>query len=151
MEYGTGGHISYKQHICLLAPNALSEKIFVFLWFWLVFLMIIVIANLILIIFLAFKSKTIRRWYLKKAVESSKLSNKIFNDKDGLNKELKKLHFGQILFLYFLGRNVDFSIFMDILQEICNCNTKTAYSLTEEMSVTDDLSRSTTYGETEGK
>merc|ERR1712018_968106 len=35
---GGGGFVDNKHNLCILAPNALSEKIFAFLWFWMIFL-----------------------------------------------------------------------------------------------------------------
>ena len=44
-HYGTGNEIEVKNNICLLSANVIIEKIFVFLWFWIVFLIISSILN----------------------------------------------------------------------------------------------------------
>ena len=35
-----------------------------------------------------------------------------------MDKELEKFHFGQFLFLYFLGKNIDYTTFRAILKAI---------------------------------
>ena len=40
-RFGTGGHQENVNAICILALNIISEKIFVFLWFWFVLLAIV--------------------------------------------------------------------------------------------------------------
>ena len=59
--------------MCVLAPNALTEKIFVILWFWYGLLALITGLNLLLIISMVFPSAFIRKWYLARAVHSKKV------------------------------------------------------------------------------
>ena len=33
-QYGPGGDVQISQHLCLLAANVATEKVFIFLWFW---------------------------------------------------------------------------------------------------------------------
>ncbi len=62
-----------KRYICVLAPNIISEKIFVFLWFWYCALALIGVANAILVLSMAFKSGGIRSFYMMRAVFSRKV------------------------------------------------------------------------------
>ena len=32
--YGAAGGVNNRDYVCVLAPNIISEKIFIFLWFW---------------------------------------------------------------------------------------------------------------------
>ena len=73
----TGGPDS-KNHLCVLAPNALSEKIFVILWFWYIMLFLITSLNLILIISMMFPSSSIRKLYLTRAVLTRKVILRFF-------------------------------------------------------------------------
>ena len=39
-QFGSGGEIEERYFLCLLGTNRITEKIFVFIWFWLIFLLI---------------------------------------------------------------------------------------------------------------
>ena len=101
-----------------LAPNALSEKIFVFLWFWLMFLMVLLSLNLISLFAMIVKSSHIRKIYLSKATKNVKDIHQVFNDNLDFNRALRKMHFGQMLFLYFFGRNVDYIVYEKVLEDL---------------------------------
>jgi hypothetical protein len=72
-SFGFSGQVNKGNYICVLAPNALSEKIFVILWFWYGLLALITGLNLLLIISMVFPSAFIRKWYLARAVHSKKV------------------------------------------------------------------------------
>ena len=44
-QFGDGGKLETSNHLCLLATNTIIEKIFVFLWFWLIFLLLASFIN----------------------------------------------------------------------------------------------------------
>ena len=46
-KYGHSGTLEKHDALCVLATNIINEKIFVFLWFWLIFLAVITILYLI--------------------------------------------------------------------------------------------------------
>lgn len=71
--FGSGGHLTEDSFLCVLAPNIISEKIFVFLWFWYTILGIICVLNLILIMLMVFKSSRIRSYFIMRAVLSKKV------------------------------------------------------------------------------
>lgn len=71
--YGKGGHISETEYLCVLAPNIISEKIFVFLWFWYLLLAAVGITNLVLILAMACRSGRVRILFLTRAVFSRKV------------------------------------------------------------------------------
>ena len=70
---GIAGGPNLGNLLCVLAPNALSEKIFVILWFWYGILALITSLNLILIISMMFPSSFIRKLYLARAVLTRKV------------------------------------------------------------------------------
>ena len=72
-SFGLAGGQNLENHLCVLAPNALSEKIFVILWFWYGLLALITGLNLLLITSMMFPSAFIRKWYLARAVQTKKV------------------------------------------------------------------------------
>ena len=115
---GTGATLNSKNSICVLAPNALSEKIFAFLWFWMIFLAGLHIFHIFINLSLALHSRHLRRSFLISAVMDRRLKS-VLKEGSGLEKKLKKMNFGQILFLYFFGRNVDYNVYRCVLEKLC--------------------------------
>ena len=70
---GLSGLTNIDNPICVLAPNALSEKFFVFLWFWYHFMIVVVGTNLMLVIAMMFKSTTIRKIYASRYIFKEKM------------------------------------------------------------------------------
>lgn len=124
-SYGMSGEINLSNTMCVLAPNALTEKIFVILWFWYGLLALITGLNLLLIISMVFPSAFIRKWYLARAVHSKKVRGVSLDNK--LDEKLAKMKFGQFLFLYFLGRNVDYVTFKKVLEALAVQKTGDIY------------------------
>ena len=63
---GTGGGTNKKGALCVLAPNALSEKIFVFLWFWYHFMIVVTGINLMVVIGMMLQYVKIRNLYVSR-------------------------------------------------------------------------------------
>ena len=70
---GLSAGVNIDNPICVLAPNALSEKFFVFLWFWYHFMIVVVGTNLMLVIAMMFKSTTIRKLYASRYIFKQKM------------------------------------------------------------------------------
>ena len=81
--YGMTGLTDVTNLVCVLAPNALSEKLFVFLWFWYYFLSLVLFINLLLVVALMFKSVAIRKLYASRYIFNKKMP------KDGEKFHLK--------------------------------------------------------------
>lgn len=139
-SFGLAGGENLGNLMCVLAPNALSEKIFVILWFWYGLLALITGLNLLLIISMLFPSAFIRKWYLARAVGSKKVRGVSLDNK--LDGKIAKMKFGQFLFLYFLGRNVDYVTFKKVLEALAD--QKTSDQKTSETYAMEKLSESAT-------
>ena len=75
IKYMGGGGGTHEQHFyCVLAPNVLSQYIFLILWFWYGFLLIIHLINLFLVIGMMCNSANLRAIYLTRAVGSRKVT-----------------------------------------------------------------------------
>ena len=68
----SGGNNEHS-YLCVLAPNALTEKIFVILWFWYGLVALITSINLITIICMSFNSSFIRNWFLSRAANTTRV------------------------------------------------------------------------------
>ena len=115
-SFGSGGHIKETSDTCIMALNTVSEKVFVTLWVWYLLLIVVNVCNLIVIVLMAVKSNTIRKLFIRRSAGSKKTGSDL--RQTNLDRALNKYDFGQFLFLYFLGRNVDYSTFKAILTAI---------------------------------
>jgi len=112
-EYGSGGYIQWHVYLCLLASNVITEKVFVFLWFWLFFLLIISTGVFIYLSLLLFSSNvTVRNYFLSFAVKVRpknfwKRDDKSAKEERRLGDYLRKIPAPNFLFLYMLAGNVD--------------------------------------------
>jgi len=113
-KFGAGGDLDVHDYLCVLAPNILSEKIFVFLWFWYGLLLFVGVLNLLTILLMAIKTVRIRSLFMMRAVFSGKIRQHV-RSSDRLRAEIERMHFGKFLFLYLLGRNVDFYVYKRVL------------------------------------
>ena len=118
---GGGGLVDDKNNLCILAPNALSEKIFAFLWFWMIFLAGLHIFHIFINMSLVLHSRHIRRSFLITAVMDRRLKSSL--KENALDHMLKKMNFGQILFLYFFGRNVEYNVYRCVLKKLAEIET----------------------------
>ncbi len=72
-KFGSGGGIENQELLCVMAQNIISEKIFVFLWFWFVILASLDILNILSYILMIFKVAFVRKVFLARAVGSRKV------------------------------------------------------------------------------
>ena len=73
--YGTGGSWVPDTHnyFCVLAPNVISQYIFLILWFWYGFLLFINTVNLLRTLLMVLRFTIIRNLYLMRAIGSTKV------------------------------------------------------------------------------
>ena len=88
-QYGEGGAPKIINYLCMLNTNVIIEKIFVFLWFWLVFLLISSILNFLYhVLFMVSKNEVIRSQFLAFTTHTS-IKNLQVRVDDG-NREKEK-------------------------------------------------------------
>ncbi len=105
--FGSGGKVQEDSSLCVLAPNIISEKIFIFLWFWYFLLLAIAVPNLVLVLLMALRSIRIRSYFLTMAVFSRQVRRYVYKS-SSLRGEIESMPFGKFLFIYLLGQNVDY-------------------------------------------
>ncbi len=77
---GQGGALETIHHYCILPANAVSQYIFLFLWFWYTIVLIINFLNLIRVVLMSLKFGKLRSLYLTTTVFSTKVRvHSIFN------------------------------------------------------------------------
>ena len=78
ISYGSGGEWQKINTKCVMALNAVSEKVFVILWFWFLLLIVINLVNMILLVLMAVKSHGIRKLFIRRAAGSKQVSSVLF-------------------------------------------------------------------------
>ena len=128
-QHGTAGHYETRLYMCILATNIVTEKVFVFLWFWLIFLIINSACVALYYGLLLFSNNEgVRYYFLAFAVKTTRKKIR-YDDKHGtleqeisegkkVNKYLSKLPSTNFFFLYCLANNVDYSTLQDILRGV---------------------------------
>ena len=108
-KYGPSGTIQTHDSICVLPINIINEKIYVFLWFWLIILSFISIVGLI--------SHVVSM--LIPQITKMNLKSRAMNRKD-VNLDDLGRHFeiGDWKLLYILGTNMEPLVFGEFLQEL---------------------------------
>ena len=77
-SFGSGGGVQKKNTKCVMALNAVSEKVFVILWFWFLLLTLINILNMIILVLMAVKSHGIRKLFIRRVAGSKQVSSVLF-------------------------------------------------------------------------
>ena len=121
--FGTAGHVQSTQYMCLLATNIVTEKVFVFLWFWLLILLILSSGVILYYCMMLFSRSNQMRNYLLAftvRVRVSKLRIRETDEKDKGNvvKYLRALPSTNFFFLYMLASNVDYRCLQYLLREL---------------------------------
>ena len=70
---GSGGKKNIHNFYCILAPNVLSQYVFLILWFWYVVLLIINVLNLVMNVLMVLRIGRLRNAYLMRVVGSTKV------------------------------------------------------------------------------
>jgi hypothetical protein len=108
-KFGTSGNIEKHDALCILPLNIVNEKIYIFIWFWLLFLGIVtslIIAYRIVIVF----SPYIRAFVLRLRYKRVK--------KECIDTIIGKSYVGDWFLFYLLGQNIDSAIFKDVMHEL---------------------------------
>lgn len=108
-KFGTSGNIEKHDALCILPLNIVNEKIYIFIWFWLLFLGFLsslVIVYRIVIVF----SPYIRAFVLRLRYRRVK--------KECIDTIIGKSYVGDWFLFYLLGQNIDSVIFKDVIHEL---------------------------------
>eukprot|EP00095_Tigriopus_kingsejongensis_P012741 snap_masked-scaffold43_size480169-processed-gene-3.17 protein:Tk12741 transcript:snap_masked-scaffold43_size480169-processed-gene-3.17-mRNA-1 annotation:"putative innexin" len=108
-KFGTSGTIEKHDALCILPLNIVNEKIYIFIWFWLLilgFLTFIVLVYRAAIIF----SPYIRAFVLRMRYRRVK--------RECIDMVIGKSYVGDWFLIYLLGQNIDSVIFRDVLHEL---------------------------------
>ena len=109
-KYGPSGTIERHDAMCLLALNIISEKIYVFLWFWLISLSIMTALYLIYTLAVIFLPA------LRKQMLSA--NAKVDYKDDHLDILTRKADMGDWFLLYLLSKNLDSTLFREFLDQL---------------------------------
>jgi len=109
-KYGPSGTIERHDAMCLLALNIISEKIYVFLWFWLIILAICTALYLLYTIAVIFLPA------LRKQMLSS--NAKVDYKDDHLDILTRKADMGDWFLLYLLSKNLDSTLFREFIDQL---------------------------------
>ncbi len=108
-KYGRSGEIEKHDAMCILPLNIVNEKIYVFLWFWMLLLFLLtglLCAFRAMIVF----SPRLRAYLLYIRFRLIK--------KECINLIVKKSKMGDFFLLYLLGQNIDSIIFKEVVHEL---------------------------------
>lgn len=108
-NYGPSGTMQLKDKLCILPLNIVNEKIFVVLWFWLIFLGMLSMAA-VLFRLLVFSSSALRTFMIMGQVRYMK--------RRLVSKIVKHFGFGDWFVLYLLGKNMNPLIYKDLIVEL---------------------------------
>ena len=73
--FGRGGGVVVKNNVCLLSLNIMIEKIFVFLWFWIIFLIVTSILNFLYYVLMIFSDNDNVRYEVPLFLKPGKISS----------------------------------------------------------------------------
>lgn len=113
--YGPSGSIQNKDFACLLALNILNDKIFAFIWLWLLLMLIVSLLN-VCYSTVCFASKTFRMKVLRAQVPSMRAEQVLM--------VTNRADFGDWFMLHQMGRNMHPIVFDDIMKELVYIKTE---------------------------
>lgn len=108
LRYGPSGTIMKHDALCVLAWNIINEKVYIFLWFWLIILCVLsalAVAYRILLI----ASPTLRLFVIQRIASPSRASAETV---------IRRVPFGDYFLLHLLGKNVDGFLFNDLVADL---------------------------------
>ena len=108
-KFGPSGEIEKHDALCILPLNIFNEKIYIFLWFWMLILAILTLLVVVYRVLISFSSGF--RAYLLK-IRYRRIKNEC------VDIIIEKTVVGDWFLLYLLGQNVDPVIFKDVIHEL---------------------------------
>lgn len=108
-KYGSSGTIESHDALCLLALNIISEKIYVFLWFWLITLAVLTAVYLIYQ-FAVVLIPGLRQTMLERNAKT--------DYRDRIDILMKKANIGDWFVLFLLSKNLDSILFREFISQL---------------------------------
>lgn len=103
-NYGPAGSYQIHDFLCILPLNVLNEKLFLILWFWLIFL--VIISFFVLIYRFLFVFPKLRAYILLAQIRCFDLKQ--------TTKIIDSISFGSFFVLYLIGKNVHPMVFKEL-------------------------------------
>ena len=110
-KYGPSGTIEKHDAMCLLALNIISEKIYVFLWFWLI------ILSILTAMYLIYQIAVVLVPAMRKTMLQRNAKTQYSND-DRLDLLMKKADIGDWFLLFLLSKNLDSILFREFISQL---------------------------------
>ena len=107
--YGSSGDVQKYDTLCILPLNVINEKIYIFLWFWLMFLCLLTFASLAVRVILLFSPRLRLMLICRKA----KLTDRYL-----VRHVADHLRVSDWFLLHMLSKNIDPLNFWDVLTEL---------------------------------
>ncbi|GAB0093159.1 hypothetical protein DMENIID0001_082310 [Sergentomyia squamirostris] len=116
--YGPSGSVETRDTLCLLPLNIVNEKIFAFIWLWIIFIFTISAMNLI------YKFILIINCHIRLKILQSQTYDRKFSD---IRLITYNADFGQWFFLYQMSQNINPAIFNEIINELIKYDREFRY------------------------
>lgn len=110
-KYGHSGTIEKHDALCLLALNIISEKIYVFLWFWLIILAVLTAVYMIYTV-AVIAVPALRKTMLQRNAKTT------YSNDDRLDLLMKKADLGDWFLLFLLSKNLDSILFREFISQL---------------------------------
>lgn len=108
-KYGPSGTVQTHDAICVLPVNIVNEKLYIFLWFWLVILAVLSVFSIMYHIFLLITPSMVRMILRSRSLHQSDLP---------LEEMGKHFELGDWKLLYILSRNMEPLVFGEFIKEL---------------------------------
>jgi len=108
-KFGSSGEIEKHDALCILPLNIFNEKIYIFLWFWMLILSALTFLVVVYRVLICF-SASIRTYLMKIRYRRVRT--------ECIEVIMEKSQVGDWFLMYLLGQNIDQVIFKDVMQEL---------------------------------
>lgn len=131
MKYGSSGTIQKHDALCVLALNIINEKVYIFLWFWLIILSIL--SGLAIVYRIAeCTSRKVRLVSFRRFTYSRSKASPSPSSTDIL---IRRLGLGDYYLVSMLGKNLDGFLFSALVDDLAaNLSEKTRNNSSAEMA-----------------
>ncbi|XP_046396700.1 innexin inx3 [Ischnura elegans] len=135
-KYGPSGSLQDHDALCILALNILNEKIYIFLWFWLIILSALsglaILYSMLIIVSPSARGSSLRRKFVSMIQRNSgddigSGSNaaltpspvRVSRAPPGLSTLINRISVGDFVLLRFLSSNLNVMVYREVIEELC--------------------------------